>query len=257
MTKLEIITTDPFATGDTYALALHQLKDSKNPKLIVPTFKQSVEVLVELPDKLFKEYLSSWIDSKTGIAHKEHSTEFKIIPNSKDLANIPKDFNQQYISSNNTPSFNYNALDGIILDSKNGLYNQGLPKKEFLKHEAWNETLGSNLVTKFGNKVYGILGEDRKIMGFYILQNTNEDQLRSLVLWDLDSVCDADGRFDLSYNGRFLRVAQRGAEGANVQKNYSITQILKESERTNDFAPSQIKLLNNILEQNSYKIIRE
>jgi hypothetical protein len=211
MRKLEIITREPIVQDNTYALALHQLKDSINPKLIVPTFKENVELLVELPDALFKQYLSSWIDSRTGIAHKEHSTEFKIIPNSKDLTNIPKNFNQAFIDCN------YNAMDGIILDSKNGLYNQGLTKPEFLKHEAWNETLGSKLVTKLGNKVYAILGENRRIMGFYVKENTNEDQLRSLCLGSLDLVCDANDGDSLDGSGRFLRVAQRGAEGANTK----------------------------------------
>jgi hypothetical protein len=212
MRKLEIITKEPFATGSTYALAIHQLKDSKNPKLVLPTFKQNVELLVELPEELFKQYLSSWIDSTTGIAHKKHSTEFKIIPSSKDLRNIPKDFSKSFINCN------YGSLDGITLDSKNGSYNQGLTKPDFLKHPAWNETLGSNLVKKLGNKVYAILGEDRKIMGFYVRENTNEDQLSSLCLRGLVDGCGAGGWDCLYYDGRFLRVAQRGAEGAKTQK---------------------------------------
>ncbi|MBU1269524.1 MAG: hypothetical protein KKF95_02020 [Nanoarchaeota archaeon] len=55
-------------------------------------------------------------------------------------------------------------------------------------------------------------------------------------------------------DGRRLRGVLLTSE-AGAQKVYTIDQVLEEKSRTNDFAPTQIRLLKNILE-NGYKIIK-
>ncbi len=207
MTKLQIVGES--IKDSTYARALHQLKDKNS---VLPTFKQNVEVLMGMSEDDFKKTLSSWKDFVSGISYKAHSTQFKIIPNSKDLRNISKDFNDSFMNCN------YNSIDGIALNSQKAKYNTGLTKSEVLEHPAWNELVGSKLLKPFLNRVYKILGEDSKRMGFYVREKTNEDQLNSLALGDLSSDCDADGWYNLYLGGRFLQVAQRGAEGASAQK---------------------------------------
>jgi len=73
---------------------------------------------------------------------------------------------------------------------------------------------------------------------------------------------NAAGRRDLdSGRGRFLGIApealsvfDKSAEGARV---YSVDEILRESGDIYDFAPNQIRKLQNILEQKGYHIQRE
>ena len=73
------------------------------------------------------------------------------------------------------------------------------------------------------------------------------------------SYFDAVNR-DVDLDDRRLRgvlsASEAGAPKISEPKAYFIDQVLAEASATNDFAPTQIRILKNVLENNNYKIIK-
>ena len=74
-----------------------------------------------------------------------------------------------------------------------------------------------------------------------------------------NSVASAGSRDVDDYGGRLrgvLLTSVAGKQEIIAPKFYDISQVIAESSRESSFAPDQIKIMQNILEQNNYKIIK-
>ncbi len=163
-----------FINADTYAKGIKALKDKGNEPF---TFEDNIEA--RLADyeangenaQLFNTYL----DSVTGIAYKAHSTRFKVKPVCEQLKSIKPNFDKSFMP------VDYDSFEGVELDSKdpNVKYNQSLTRKEAKAHKGWlalmngNKELLAKYVDTWFNKTCRKEG-----MGFYVMQDTSEDQLR-------------------------------------------------------------------------------
>jgi hypothetical protein len=167
------------------------------------SFEQNIEARIadyEANDEnaqLFKTYL----DSVTGIAHKAHSTKFKVKPVCEQLKNIKPNLDKSFMP------VDYNSFKGVELDSKdpNFKYNQNLTRKEAKAHKGWLATMNGNkdLLAKYVDAWFDKTGAE-KGMGFCVLDNTSKDQLRSAVLFSDDSVSSAGSRGSLGDLARFV-----------------------------------------------------
>ena len=141
---------------------------------------------------------NTWLDSCTGIAYKKRTTLFKIITESEDLINIPKGFNDYYIA------VDYSKLQGVELDSSHGTYNKSLGKQQVLNHPGWNATVAdSSLLKNYAGLIFKL--RNGKNLGFWIRQNTSEDELRALFS-NIGNSSGAGGYDGLGNVGRFVRV---------------------------------------------------
>lgn len=217
---------------NTYVLGVHALQEKvktgkypQHPLFILDdgtkiarplTFKENIEAIVNdyntLKDEngrnrtkeerlhLLKE---SWKDSCTGAAYKAKSTKFKIIPVCKELITMPKDFSKNFLP------VDYDSVQETKLDSSKGKYNQLLPQKDVLEHEAWLAAVeGDKTVLKeYSDIIYSQLKQNA--MGFYARQNTNTDELRAVVVHSLGGNSYASGFWDLDGSSRFLLVAHK------------------------------------------------
>jgi len=157
--------------------------------------------------------LKNWITSSTGIAYKTKSTKFKIIPTCEELIMISKDFKDGFIP------IDYSKIKGIELDRKNDVYDSSLTKKQAKNHKGWITSIGDDangrkIYESYVDIIYSIIGEDKKLMTYYLASNSdgsniNNDELRALYVNSRDSNSNAIGSDSLSNDGSFLRVAQR------------------------------------------------
>ncbi|MDP2909128.1 MAG: hypothetical protein Q8N77_04960 [Nanoarchaeota archaeon] len=151
------------------------------------------------------ELFKTWFASVTGVAYKARSTKFKLVLRSDKLENIPQDFNQSFIP------VDYDAEQGIELDSSKGKYGQALTREEAKDHEFWIAVMGrdkeklAKCVDIWFDKT-----EKNKGMGVYLRSNTDKDELRALALYsddyDYSGACVYD---DLGYSARFVSGAQQ------------------------------------------------
>jgi len=195
-----------------YAKAIQKLRDTNSKPF---SFKQNIEARVKdyntlkNPDgstrsreerlRLFNVCLH--LDSCTGIAYKAESTKFKIIPESQELIKIPADFSDAFLT------INYSNINGTELDSSepNVKYDTPLTKNRILKHPAWQTALENDkaLLEEYAN-IYFKEYKKEKAMAFYVLQNTQEDQLKELVLGSDDYDSKAFGIYSLNYYAYFV-----------------------------------------------------
>lgn len=163
---------------DTYAKGIVKLKRWRERLF---TFKENVEarIIDENAKGLESKLFATRLDSITGVAYKAGSTKFKIIPRCGQLENINPYFNESFIS------INYNALQGIELDSsdKNVKYNQYLIKDEVIEHPGWLAAVNGD---KEQLKAYADLWFKKSGMkagmDFCVRGNTDKDELRALIL---------------------------------------------------------------------------
>jgi hypothetical protein len=163
-----------------------------------------------LDDRL--KLFDTWLDSCTAVGYKKRSTKFKLVPESPHLIMIPEDFDGASVG------VTYRKIQGVELDRNNRRfkYDTLLTQAEVNDHEAWINVVGDDadgrkLLREYAAIVFAQL--QRKFtrdtgMGFYLLNNSDEDQIRALLVNSLDHLSFADGYFDLYDNGSFLRVAQ-------------------------------------------------
>ncbi|MDP2908432.1 MAG: hypothetical protein Q8N77_01360 [Nanoarchaeota archaeon] len=195
---IEVISADTFAEG------IAQLKEQGQEPF---TFAENVEARIadyEANGKNVKLF-NIWLDSVAGVAYKANSTKFKIILRSDKLENIVSGFNQSFIP------VNYDAEQGIELDSKKGEYNRDLTREEVKNHEFWITVIGGDKekLAEYVNIWFDKTGKE-KSMGVYLRDNTSQDELRELVLSSDNSNSCADGNYDLLIsNARFLSGAQQ------------------------------------------------
>jgi hypothetical protein len=155
-----------------------------------------------------------WIDSSTGMAYKARTTQFKVIPLCRPLVEIDAGFNDNFMN------VDYGALAGTELDSGAGKYSAWLTKDEVVDHPAWRAAVEDDLslLRTYRDIVFTEKRNPEKAMGFWVLSNTGEDQLKALCVYNL-SYSNAFGSNDLDSSGSFLRVAHTVApEGRRTKK---------------------------------------
>jgi hypothetical protein len=180
------------------------------------TFKENIEARVEdyntrnNPDgtarsederqQLFASGV--WNDSCTGIAYKANSTKFKIIFPCEQLINIDSGFNSAFLP------VDYDALQGIELDTTNGIYRALLTKSKVLEHPAWLAAVEDDKVLL---KEYADIMFDWKqgdLMAFWTRDSVTTTELRALCVDDSDYGSVAFGGV-LDGGGRFVRCSPK------------------------------------------------
>ena len=149
-----------------------------------------------------KRLFQRWNDSCTGVAYKARTKKFKIVHECQNLITIPADFNQHFLP------VTYDTVSGIELQSDCGKYNQHLTKDEVVNHPAWLTAVENDaaLLKAYSDIVFAELKQDAA-MAFVVRQDTEQDELRALLVDNLNGNSDAFGNFNLSSDGSFLRVA--------------------------------------------------
>ena len=213
--------------ANTYALGVHALREGcendpgcGHPKFVKKdgssiyrplTFDENIRArlddynTLQNPDgsarsdaerlRLFNTYL----DGCTGIAYKKESTLFKIITESDDLVRISENFNKSYYP------VNYSRLQGVELDSSQGIYNHLLGKRQVLNHPGWNAAVTDNSLLKdYAGLIFRLRNGNN--LGFQVRQNTSKDELRALCVKHYQQLSVADGGGNLDNGGRFVRV---------------------------------------------------
>ena len=150
-----------------------------------------------------KRSFNTWLDSCSGIHYLAGTTRFKIIPRSNELITLTQAPVDDYLS---VP---YDQTSGTEFDSSRGKYNQALSRAEVLEQPAWLAVVEEDRA---------LLGEafdvmrtvkkapaDWKGMGFFVYPDKTQDELRPPFTSSQGRGGDADGRYLLGNDGRFLR----------------------------------------------------
>lgn len=152
------------------------------------------------------ELFGTWLSSVTGIACKACSTKFKIKPVCEQLKNISPEFNKPFIP------IDYASFEGVELDSAGPSvkYNEALTRKEAKAHKGWLAVMNGNKAVweKYVDMWFVKTGKE-KGMGFYVMQNASEDQLRSVALYCGSTNSGAGGYYPLYADARFVSGARR------------------------------------------------
>jgi len=147
-----------------------------------------------------------------------------------------------------------------------------LTQKQILGQQVWrilardpNEVSAEfaedgNLLRDYVSEVQRRTGE-KENMALYIGESLDDKTtLKAWCVNRLESRSGAGGRGDLDDDGRLVGLAPEAlsapGKGVGSVRAYSVEEILNETGFTDDFAPSQIKKLTNILEQEGYQIHR-
>jgi hypothetical protein len=198
----------PFST---YALGMDALRSiGKKPF----TFKENILARVEAYKSCDQSLFDTWLDSSCGIVYKAGTTKFKLVLDCKQLGDIPSDFSQNYLP------VEYDKIDGVELDRGTRLfrlfrrtakYNTLLSEAEIMEHPAWLAVVEEDkpLLKEYTDIVFNEYeteyDETDRLMGFYVQQNTKEDELRTVFVDYLDSGSCASGCYSLHSDGCFLR----------------------------------------------------
>jgi len=208
---------------DTYTKGAHALREackaeahSPHPQFVLDdgsriyralTFKEDIEARVtdyenNKDTEERKRLFQRWNDSCTGVAYKNATTKFKIVPMCSQLITLDKDFNGGGLA------IEYDDIAGIELDRAAGKYTAHLTKDEVLANEGWRAAVEDDLelLKTYRDIVFTELKRD-DAMAFCVLDKPAEDQLRALFVYDLNVDSSACGNFDLNDLGSFLRVA--------------------------------------------------
>jgi len=186
--------------ADTYAKGIKALKDKGKEPF---TFEDNIEARLADYEANGKnaQLFNTYLDSVTGIAYKAHSTNFKVKPVCEQLKNIKPKFDKSFMP------VDYDSFEGVELDSKdpNVQYNQSLTREEAKAHKGWLALMNGNkdLLAKYVDTWFDKTGR-KEGMGFYVLDNTSEDQLRSAVLDDVNYYSNAYSRNSLFNLARFV-----------------------------------------------------
>lgn len=151
-----------------------------------------------------------WLSSCTSVAYKARSTKFKIGSTSPQLIDIPEEFNQRWIE---LAEGEYESMDGIKLNRNKGIYSSGqnyrplTSVEQVINHEGWNAVVPDTKLLKAHAEIY--FAQIESGMGFRVIENPKQNQLRTLVLYSLGYGSDAVADWDLDNYAQSLRVAQK------------------------------------------------
>ena len=119
------------------------------------------------------------LDSCTGVAYSYLSGDFMILPLSKELITLPKNFCDEFIN------VNYASLQGkgTALKRSQAKYNKPLTELEVISHPAWMAAMQEDisLLCTYASIVFNHLSDGKsKGMGFYLIAYVDRTQLRRL-----------------------------------------------------------------------------
>ncbi len=150
-------------------------------------------------------FFNTYLVSCTGIVYSsKDKDDFVIIPICKELITIPKNFSNEYLS------INYASLQskGFSLKRSQAKYNQMLTESEVISHPAWIVSVEeditllciyTSIVFKYSSSRKG------KLMGFYLGNQIEKDQLRSLFINNRGNGSKANGNYILNLDSVFSR----------------------------------------------------
>ncbi len=207
-----------------YALGVHALREacdadsaSPHPKYVLAdgssvyrplTFKENIEARVndyeqKKPENERLQLFNRWVDSCLGMAYQMKTKKFKMILQCPELITIARDFRGAHLP------VSYDSVIDEALDSGVGIYNTHLTKDDVIEHVAWRRAVEEDVVllTAYRDIVFAEKGNPEKAMGFYVRQNTAEDELRALFVGNLDNLSNALGGNFLDDFGSFVRLA--------------------------------------------------
>ena len=160
--------------------------------------------------------------------------------------------------------------EGLIKVSRSKIKTDSyLTQQQILNQQVWrilardpnevskNFAEDENLLKSYASEVQRRIGNKENMVLYVGASLKDRTTLKAWYVYRLGARSVADGRSNLDDNGRLVGLAPEalGALGKGVEDIvYSIEEILEESGNTNNFAPTQIKRLRNILEQRGYKI---
>jgi len=171
--------------ANTYAKGVAKLKKlGEQPK----TFKENIEARVVAYENGDRALFDVLLDSCTAIVNKKRLTRFKLVPQSTDLISIPADFRELFLP------VTYDDVQRVELDSSNQKYNQGLKKDEVMDHAGWLLAVeaDAHLLKTYRDIIFNGFKKE-KAMGFYVRQNTEQDELRALFVGGLNDNSNAGG----------------------------------------------------------------
>jgi len=183
-----------------YAKGIAKLKEQGKKPF---TFSENIEARIIDYNNYGEdsELFMTSFSSVTGIVYKAHSTKFKIIIRSNKLENINSGSRRKYIT------VNYNAEQGVELDIAKGKYGEYLTRKEAKNHEFWLAAMNGDKekLIKYIDMWFDKTGLEG--MGVYLISNTKQNELRSLVLDYGGFNSSAYGRDGLSDDVHFVSCA--------------------------------------------------
>ena len=210
---------DDSAVYQPLAMVFDEKTKTYKPAKRMFTFEENIRARVEDYNTLTDEQGSprtmrqrlalfgQWLSSCTGIYHKANSTKFKIDPMCRQLIGIQKGFNRGFLE------IPYESADGTELDSSEDVYSRAsgyMPltsADQVVNHKGWRIAVQDKGLLKESAEIYFSLRESG--MGFWVIENPDKDQLRTLVLYDLDNDSYAFAGWCLDYGAQSLRVAQK------------------------------------------------
>lgn len=193
---------EAYARGEA-GLQPQFVKDDGSSVIRPLTFEETIDSIVNAYESGNTELLAHWNDTCTGIAYKAGTTEFKIIPVSQELILLHQDFSQLFVTAD------YGSQQGTELDKNKGKYNVPLTKTEVLEHDGWLEAVRDKSLLKAFRDIVFAERKTNVAMGFYVRGNPQQDQLRALAVYYLDSSSGAYGRLNLVDDARFVRVSPK------------------------------------------------
>ena len=200
--------------GATYAKAMQKLRDLDADAL---TFAETIRARVEDYERLSDDegnkrteadrlrLFNNWFFTSTGVAYKAHTTLMKLIDRADALVYIDKDFNERFLPCD------YDALDGIELDTGKGKYNQLLSQDDVLAHPFWNAAVPDYpTLETYTNMVF--TQKPGKRMRFWPRGDVTTNELRALVIFNMSNYSYANGNYSLNKDARLLRVTHRASQ---------------------------------------------
>ena len=219
--------------GNTYASALAALQTACNndPNNAQPTFtlpngstvyrpltlEESIRKGVEhfntdisrpMAERL--RFIDCIRDTISAVTYKGGTSRFKITPVSPHLLSLPSTFRESSIA---VP---YDSVQGIELNTSNGIYNQGLTDGQILDNEGWRTVVpDTHLLRAHRDIVKSALTQRNRntplepFMGFYVITQPKTDYQNALFVYWFGGGSYAYGKGSLNCNASVLRVVRR------------------------------------------------
>ncbi len=176
----------------TYVQGAEWLRqEGEQPQTLEENMKAFVNAYKSGDERMLSVFSNVWLNSCAAMVNKANSTEFKLIPKSKQL--LSDVFDNTFFLDVSDDS----VQDGIKLNTAQAKYNQPLLETEASQHPFWQAAVDDKvLFTEFCSVVYHGFKREAA-MGVYVREHTPEDRLHSVSLYlNGDFRADGTGSFD-------------------------------------------------------------
>lgn len=165
-------------------------QEGEQPRTLEENMKAFVNAYKSGDERMLSVFSNVWLNSCTAMANKANSTEFKLIPKSKQL--LSDVFDNKFFLD-----VSYDSVqDGIALNTAQASYNKPLRETEASQHPFWQAAVDDKvLFTEFCGIVYHGF-KKKTALGVYVREHAPEDRLHSVSLYvDGDFRADGTGSF--------------------------------------------------------------